>query len=228
MACVVNFGDGQAFDVIAAPGKQADDTRENAGFVFHQNRQRVLFLHIRKGRAQVIGGMAGGAFFDMEGRHVCPFLKFGPKFGAGRIRPANSVPALGLDHDRAACLDDALGVGLAHQHFVVGLARWDHREAVFVLFHQAVKDHRSIVGDHLHYGVIQICRIRAQDPLGAKSFGQLDKIGQRFRPGVAVAFPMQQFLPLAHHAKALVVEDELLHRQTVLGGCAHLLHVHQP
>ena len=39
---------------------------------------------------------------------------------------------------------------------------------------------------------------------------------------------MQQFLPLAHHAKALVVQDELFHWQTVLHRGAHFLHVHQP
>ena len=38
---------------------------------------------------------------------------------------------------------------------------------------------------------------------------------------------MQQFLPLAHHAHILVVEDEDLDRQPILHRRRHLLHVHQ-
>ena len=45
---VIDFGDGQAFDVVAAAGEQADDTGQNAGFVFNQQRQRVTFLYVRK------------------------------------------------------------------------------------------------------------------------------------------------------------------------------------
>ena len=48
--------------------------------------------------------------------------EFGPKYGAGRNRPANSVAGRGLDQNRATGLDHALGVGFAHQHLVMGLA----------------------------------------------------------------------------------------------------------
>ncbi len=44
---VVHLGHGQAVDVIAAPGKQPDDPRQNARFVFDQHRQRVPFDHCR-------------------------------------------------------------------------------------------------------------------------------------------------------------------------------------
>ena len=63
--CMVHFGHGQAFDVITSPGKQPDDTGQHSGLVIDQDCQRVPFFHIRKGGAQIIGGMAGGAFLNM-------------------------------------------------------------------------------------------------------------------------------------------------------------------
>ena len=39
---------------------------------------------------------------------------------------------------------------------------------------------------------------------------------------------MKQLLPLAHHAKTFVVQDELLDRRAELHRSAHFLHVHQP
>ena len=40
---VVGFGDGEAFDVIAAAGKQADDAREDAGLIVANDRKCVGF-----------------------------------------------------------------------------------------------------------------------------------------------------------------------------------------
>ena len=97
-----------------------------------------------------------------------------------------------------------------------------------MLLDQAVEDHRPVIFDHLHDRIVQVFGIANHNALGAESFGEFHEIGQRLRPGVAVAFAMQQFLPLAHHAQALVVENELLHRQAVLYSSSHLLHVHQP
>src|SRR5690606_14488923 len=39
----IDLGDGQALDVVAAPGKQADDARQHAGLVVHQHRDGALF-----------------------------------------------------------------------------------------------------------------------------------------------------------------------------------------
>ena len=44
--------------------------------------------------------------------------------------------------------------------------------------------------------------------------------------GFRVAAAIEQLLPLAHHSHVLVVEDEHLHRQAVLGDGGHLLDVH--
>src|ERR1700724_4298535 len=46
-----DLGDGQALDVIAAPGKQPDDAGENARLVIDQNRKRVdLDIRLAEGR----------------------------------------------------------------------------------------------------------------------------------------------------------------------------------
>ena len=58
-------------------------------------------------------------------------------------------------------------------------------------------------------------------------FGELDEIRQRGGVAFGVAAAIEQFLPLAHHAHILVVEDEDLDRQPVLAGGRHLLDVHQ-
>ncbi len=97
-----------------------------------------------------------------------------------------------------------------------------------MLFHQTVEDHRPVMVQHLHDRLIQIGGILAQDALGAERLGQLHEIRQRLGPAAGIALAMQKLLPLPHHAKAFVVEDELLDGQVVLHRGAHLLHVHQP
>ena len=42
----IDLGDGQAFDVVAASGEQADDPGEDAGLVVDQNGDGVLFDEI--------------------------------------------------------------------------------------------------------------------------------------------------------------------------------------
>ena len=84
------------------------------------------------------------------------------------------------------------------------------------------------MADHLHDCVIEVCRVVAQDPLGPERLGQFHEIGQAFGPAVGIALAMQQFLPLAHHTEAFVVQDELFHRQVELHRGAQFLHVHQP
>ena len=108
------------------------------------------------------------------------------------------------------------------------LAGGDHREAVLVFLHQAIKDHRTVVVQHLHDRIIEVIRVLANDTLRPKGFREFHKVGQGLRPALRIPLAVQQLLPLAHHAKAFVVQDELLHRQVVLHGRAHLLHVHQP
>ena len=110
----------------------------------------------------------------------------------------------------------------------MGLAGRDHGEAVLVFFDEAVEDHRTLVIQHLHDRVIQIGGVGAEDALAAEGLGQFDEIGQCLGPAVRIAFAVQQFLPLADHAEAFVVHDELLDGQAVLHRGAHLLHVHQP
>src|SRR6266480_327030 len=46
---------------------------------------------------------------------------------------------------------------------------------------------------------------------------QLDEIRERRGVAFGIAAAMQQFLPLPYHAHILVVQDERLHRQAVLG-----------
>jgi hypothetical protein len=49
MLVVIGFGDSQALDVVAAPGEQANDARENAGFIDNENGERVRFNILRDG-----------------------------------------------------------------------------------------------------------------------------------------------------------------------------------
>ena len=37
----VDLGDGKAFDIVAAPGKQPDDARQDARLIVDENRNRV-------------------------------------------------------------------------------------------------------------------------------------------------------------------------------------------
>ena len=64
VAGVIDFGHGQAVDVVATPRKEADHAGQNAGFIFNQNRKGVAFNDVRKIWAQIVGGVAGRAFFD--------------------------------------------------------------------------------------------------------------------------------------------------------------------
>ena len=97
-----------------------------------------------------------------------------------------------------------------------------------MLFHDTVKDDRAVICQHFRDRIIQIGRIVAIDAFGAEGFSKFHEIWQRFGPGMRIAFAMQQFLPLAHHAQPLIVQDELFHRQAILNRGTHFLHVHQP
>ena len=44
---------------------------------------------------------------------------------------------------------------IAQEHLIVGGARWDHGEAVFVFGDAAVKDHGAVVVDHVLDGCVQ-------------------------------------------------------------------------
>src|SRR5262249_47809725 len=56
MLLVLGFGDGERFDVVAAPGEQADHPRQYAGLVVDQHRQGVGLDLLGDGR----GGGGGG------------------------------------------------------------------------------------------------------------------------------------------------------------------------
>jgi hypothetical protein len=61
VAQLVGLGHGQALDIVAAPGEQADDAGQHTGFVVDQNAEGVALRNIRVGVAQVIGRVAGRA-----------------------------------------------------------------------------------------------------------------------------------------------------------------------
>ena len=67
---VGDFGDRQAFDVVAASGKQADDAGEHAGLVVDEHRKDVGFVAL---------GLAGGGGVGRKGglgvHGGVPFLK---------------------------------------------------------------------------------------------------------------------------------------------------------
>ena len=117
--------------------------------------------------------------------------------------------------------------GVAEQHFVVGAAGRNHREAVFRRIDHAIEQHRLLHVDHLADLLVELARMRAADAVRVIGLGELDEIRQRFGVGMRVAPAVQQFLPLAHHAHILVVEDEDLDRQVVLHRRRNFLHGHQ-
>ena len=49
-----------------APGEEPDDAGQHTRFVFHQHGQSVPFDRVGIAGPQVIGGMAGRAFFDFQ------------------------------------------------------------------------------------------------------------------------------------------------------------------
>ena len=75
--------------------------------------------------------------------------------------------------------------------------------------------------------MIEIARLGAADTDRVIGLRELDEIRQRFAVAFRVAPTMQQFLPLAHHAHILVVENENLDRQAVLHRRRDFLHGHQ-
>ena len=97
-----------------------------------------------------------------------------------------------------------------------------------MLFHPAVEDHRAVVGQHFLDRLVQIGWIVDADAFAAKRLRQFHEIGQAFRPRLRIALAVQQFLPLTHHAEALVVQNKLLDGRAELHRGAHFLHVHQP
>ena len=66
---MVHLRDRQALDVVAAPGKEADDAREHAGLVVHDDRERVALGRVLAVGPQVVGRMARRSLGDVQGGH---------------------------------------------------------------------------------------------------------------------------------------------------------------
>ena len=79
---------------------------------------------------------------------------------------------------------------------------------------------------HFFDGVIQFGDILAAEALHAERFRGFHEIRQGVHIGFAVAAVVEHFLPLAHHAHILVVQDEDFYRQAVLHGGGQFLNVH--
>ena len=187
----IDLGDGQALDVVAAPGKQPDDARQHARLVVDQHGDRV---------ALDVGIVSQSSRSSR------------PRRRSALVRVSTSTMP---SSETGLCR--LLSVG-AEQHLVMRRARGDHREAVLRLVDRDIeRSPRPAIVEHLARS-----RRRARpgsrraQPDGAERLGQLDEIGQRRGVALGIAAAMQQFLPLAHHAHVLVVEDEHLHRQPVL------------
>ena len=69
VALMIDLGHREALDIVAAPGKQADDAGEDAGLVLDQYGEGVVLDQLYIGIAQVVGGMACGALGDLECGH---------------------------------------------------------------------------------------------------------------------------------------------------------------
>jgi len=65
VAKMVNFGHGQAVDIVATGREQADDAGQNARFIVNADGKGVCLYHFGIRVAQVICGMLGRAFFDL-------------------------------------------------------------------------------------------------------------------------------------------------------------------
>ena len=64
MLVMLGLGDCQALDVVAAAGKQPDDTRQHARLVVNQHRQRACF-----GALRLLGDEIGGTCGLLMGVH---------------------------------------------------------------------------------------------------------------------------------------------------------------
>src|SRR5215216_7361702 len=112
----------------------------------------------------------------------CPWLHHHLSFGAYRR------------------FDHLVGHIFAEQHLVMGLTRRYHREAIGEIGHTAIEDHRTLDGDHLVDGAVEIGGLLATYANAAIGFGELHEIGQRFHVAFGNAIAVQELLPLAHHA----------------------------
>src|SRR6202140_1544454 len=76
MFLVLGFGDGETFDVVAAPRKQPDHPREHAGLVLHQHREgmglgRVMAIFHEVGGCGLVH-LNSSFFFVMPARPSYP------------------------------------------------------------------------------------------------------------------------------------------------------------
>src|SRR5215211_5296844 len=116
-----------------------------------------------------------------------------------------------LSFDAYRRFDHFIGHIFAEQHLVMGLARWYHREAIGEIGHAAIEDHRTLDGDHLVDGAVEIGRLHAPYADAAIGFSELHEIGQRVHVAFGNAIAVQELLPLAHHAHILIVQNIDLH-----------------
>ncbi|CAA7626911.1 conserved hypothetical protein [Magnetospirillum sp. UT-4] len=202
---------------------------DHAGAAGHDGDARQLFGGIDLGHGQAFdvvaaareqpddAGEHAGLVVDEDGDGVA-----GDFLMLGHVR----VP---LDQNHAVFFR----AGLVHRpvlrpqhHLVVGHAGHDHREAVLGGVGAQLGDHRAIDGDHLLDQVVHLRGLLGAQAHRAEGLGQLDEIGMGVHVAFGIAAAVDQLLPLADHAHVLVVQDEHLHRQPVLGQGGQLLDVH--
>src|SRR5262245_788214 len=111
------------------------------------------------------------------------------------------------------------------QHFVVSRARRDHRETILLWVYRNIENHGAVDRQHLDHCAVDLGRVLDTPPDRAEGVSELYEIGQRRGIALGVAAAVQQFLPLAHHAHVLVVENKYFDRQSILCGGRHLLDV---
>ena len=85
----------------------------------------------------------------------------------------------------------------------------------------------AVMGQHRADGRVELVQTRGTQSFRPEGVGELDEIGQRLGQALGVAPSVEQFLPLADHAHAGVVEDEHLHREAVLAERREFLDVHE-
>ena len=74
--------------------------------------------------------------------------------------------------------------------------------------------------------IVQLFRLLHLEPLDPECLRQSSEVGQGGAVALGVALVVDELLPLAHHPHPLVVEDEDLDGELVLGGGGELLDVH--
>src|SRR5438093_6492741 len=214
---IERLADRQTLDVVAARREQPRHAREDAELVLDEHGDRVL--------AEL--GAVGGHGSCWGPRH-------GPQTPNARTRPGTAVARLGIarrcliSEPRLRLLGAIadLARGRGQDHVGIGTAGGDHREDALLLVDAHVQNHRRRRAEHLLEGGHDLARLGHAQPNAAVGLGQLHPVGDAGQVDRAVALPVDDALPLAHHAVAAVVDDDRLHGQLLDETGSHFLAVH--